>query len=389
MSTVTRFRGVIRTIGLLAIAASLCVGVAAAQQVIDGVTADGALYRFLVPSPWNGQLVVYAHGYVSAAAPVALPNNPLELAAFQAITSQGFAVAMSSYSQNGWAVKEGAQTTHQLRGLFASKVSNPTRTYLVGTSEGGLAAVDLTESFAGQYDGTLAICGVVGGTPLTYQQNGDGRVLFDYFFPGVLPGDLLHMPNLDFSPGSPTYNVVLNALVAGLFAPGQPTLQFANVAQLPGSNVNEIIFSGLTLVGAYPGFNELLQRTNGHNFYDNTKTVYSGSANDTALNAGVRRYSAQPAGVNYVDHYYDPNGQLGIPTLTLHTVQDPTIAFSQEAHYAAVVAGANASNFLVQQSVNRYGHCNFKPEEILNSFQGLFLWVNYGIVPPSGDVTVP
>ena len=389
MSTVTRFRGVIRTIGLLAIAASLCVGVAAAQQVIDGVTADGALYRFLVPSPWNGQLVVYAHGYVSAAAPIALPNNPLELAAFGAITSRGFAVAMSSYSQNGWAVKEGAQTTHQLRGLFASKVSNPTRTYLVGTSEGGLIAVDLTESFAGQYDGTLAICGVVGGTPLTYQQNGDGRVLFDYFFPGVLPGDLLHMPNLDFSPGSPTYNVVLNALVAGLFAPGQPTLQFANVAQLPGSNLNEIIFSGLTLVGAYPGFNELLQRTNGHNFYDNTKTVYSGSANDTALNAGVRRYSAQPAGLNYVDHYYDPNGHLGKPTLTLHTVQDPTIAFSQEAHYAGVVAGANASNFLVQQSVNRYGHCNFKPEEILNSFQGLFQWVNYGIVPPSGDVTVP
>ncbi|HEY4934700.1 MAG TPA: hypothetical protein VII23_24295 [Terriglobales bacterium] len=213
--------------------------------------------------------------------------------------------------------------------------------------------------------------------------------MFDYFFPGVLPGDLLHIPNLDFSPGSPTYNAVLNALVAGLFAPGQPTLQFANVAQLPGSNVNEIIFSGLTLVGAYPGFNELLQRTNGHNFYDNTKTVYSGSFNDAALNAGVRRYSADPAGANYVAHYYDPNGHLQIPTLTLHTTQDQTIAFSQEAHYAGVVAGAHASNFLVQQSVNRYGHCNFKPEEILNSFQGLFLWVNYGIVPPSGDVTIP
>jgi hypothetical protein len=214
-------------------------------------------------------------------------------------------------------------------------------------------------------------------------------VLFDYFFPGVLPGDLLHMPNLDFSPGSPTYNAVLNALVAGLSAPGLPTLQFASVAQLPGSNVNEIIFSALDLVGAYLAFNELLQRTNGHNFYDNTNTVYSGSFNDAALNAGVRRYSSDPAGVNYVDHYYDPNGHVRIPTLTLHTTQDPTVPFSQEAHYAAVVAGANASNFLVQQSVNRYGHCNFKPQEILNSFQGLFLWVNYGIVPPSGDVTIP
>jgi len=389
MKTATRFRKHILTIAWMVLIAGLCSGVAIAQQVIDGVTADGALYRFLVPSPWNGQLFVYAHGYVAAGQALALPNSPLELAAFQAITSQGFAVAMSSYAENGWAIKNGAQTTHQLSGLFASKVSQPTRTYLVGTSEGGLIALDLTEHFPGQYDGTLSICGVVGGAPIHWQHFGDGRVLFDYFFPGVLPGDLLHMPNLDFSPGSPTYNSVLNALVAGLSAPGLPTLQFANVDQLPGSNVNEIIFSALDLVGGYLGFNELLQRTNGHNFYDNTNTVYSGSFNDAALNAGVRRYTSDPAGVNYVDHYYDPNGHLRIPTLTLHTTQDPTVPFSQEAHYAAVVAGANASNSLVQQSVNRYGHCNFKPQEILNSLQGLFLWVNYGIVPPSGDVTIP
>ncbi len=389
MTSVTSFRRSLRTAVRMFLLASLCTTAATAQQIIDGVTADGALYRFLVPSPWNGQLVVYSHGYVSAGEPIALPNTPIEQAAFQAITSQGFAVAMSSYAENGWAVKNGAQTTHQLRGLFASKVSQPSRTYLVGTSEGGLVALDLTEGFPGQYDGTLSICGVVGGTPLTFQHNGDGRVLFDYFFPGVLPGVLLHLPTLDFSPGSPTNDAVLNALVVGLFAPGQPTLQFANVARLPGSNVNEIIFSALTLVGAYGGINELLQRTNGHNFYDNTKTVYTGSANDAALNAGVRRYSADEAGVKYVAKYYDPTGQLRIPTLTLHTTQDPTIDLSQEAHYAGVVAAANESGFLVQQSVNRYGHCNVKPEEILNSFQGLFLWVNYGIVPPNGDVTVP
>ena len=145
MTTVTRFRGHIRAIAWMVLIASLCAGVATAQQTIDGVTADGALYRFLVPSSWNGQLVVYAHGYVSAGDPIALPNTPIEQAAFQAITSQGFAVAMSSYAENGWAVKNGAQTTHQLRGLFAARVSEPARTYLVGTSEGGLVALDLTE----------------------------------------------------------------------------------------------------------------------------------------------------------------------------------------------------------------------------------------------------
>ena len=389
MTTITSFRRSVRAVAFLVLIVNLCAAVAMAQQTIDGVTADGALYRFLVPRAWNGQLVVYAHGYVSKEEPIALPSTPIELAAFQAITSQGFAVAMSSYAENGWAVKNGAQTTHQLRGLFASKVSEPTRTYLVGTSEGGLVTLDLTEGFPSQYDGTLAVCGVVGGATRQFQHEGDGRVLFDYFFPGVLPGDLLHMPDLDFSPGSPTNTLVLNTLIAGLFAPGQPTLQFANVARLPGANTNEILFSALTLVGAYPGINELLQRTNGHNFYDNTKTIYSGSFNDAALNAGVRRYSADSAGANYVKKYYDPTGQLRIPVLTLHTTQDPTVDFSQEAKYAGVVAGAHASDFLVQQSVNRYGHCNVKPEEILNSFQGLFLWVNYGIKPAGGDVTVP
>jgi pimeloyl-ACP methyl ester carboxylesterase len=387
MTTMTRRQ--IHVLACIALIVGLCTSIARAQQVIDGVTAGGALYRFVVPNPWNGQLIVYEHGYVAAGQPLALPNSPLELAAFQAITSQGFALAMSSYVENGWAIKNGAQTTHQLRGLFASQVAQPTRTYLVGTSEGGLVALDLAESFPGQYDGVLPICGVVGGASLQWQYAGDGRVLFDYFFPGVLPGDLLHMPNLDFSPSSPTYNAVLNALVEGLSAPGLPTLQFASVARLTGSNVNEIIFSALQLVGGYGAFNELLQRTNGHNFYDNINTVYSGSFDDSALNAGVRRYSSDPAGVNYLANYYDPNGRLRIPTVTLHTTQDPTVPSSQEAHYAAVVAETGDSNFLVQQSVNRYGHCNFKPQELLNSLQGLIRWVNYGVVPPSGDVTIP
>jgi len=374
---------------MLAAVVSLFVGTASAQQIINGVTADGALYQFIVPNPWNGQLVVYSHGYVDRASPIALPNTPLELAAFQVITSQGFAVAYSSYAENGWAVKNGAETTHELRGLFANAVATPVRTYLVGTSEGGLITLDLAERFSGQYDGALSVCGVVGGATTAFHTVGDGRVLFDYFFPGVLPGDLLHMPNLDFSPGSPTYTAVTNALIAGLSAPAQPTLQFANVARLSGTNVGEVLISELSLVGGYLSFNELLDRTNGHNFYDNIQTVYSGSLNDAALNANVQRFTADPAGRNYVSTYYDPTGLLRFPVLTIHTTQDPVVEFSQEAQYAGVVAGARASGFLVQQSVNRFGHCNFKLEELGNAFQGLVLWVNYGIKPPGGDVTIP
>ena len=35
------------------------------DQVIDGSSGPGALYRLVRPANWNGELVVYAHGYVS------------------------------------------------------------------------------------------------------------------------------------------------------------------------------------------------------------------------------------------------------------------------------------------------------------------------------------
>jgi pimeloyl-ACP methyl ester carboxylesterase len=355
-------------------------------QTISGTSGD-SMYRIIVPKPWNGQLVLYAHGAVDVTAPIAIPNTAAELQIFQAVTSQGFALAITSYSQNGWAVKEGVQEVRDLQDLFTARVGKPARTYLVGVSMGGLITLDLAENFPTRYDGAMTICGVVGGTQPQLQRFGDNRVLFDYFFPGVLPGDLLHTPYLDYSVGGPVWNGVVNAIMAGYAAPGNPTLQYASVIGLTGSTPNELIFSAFSLLGSF--YTELLQRTGGQSFYDNTKTVYTGSADDARLNARVQRFQAVPAGVDYAAKYYTPTGKLSIPLVTLHTTEDPTVAFSQEAAYAATVAKAGASAFLVQQSADRYGHCNVNPTEILNSFQGLLGWVNFGVKPAGGNVTIP
>jgi hypothetical protein len=37
----------------------------AADDVIDGRLGPGALYRLVRPPNWNGNLVLYAHGYIS------------------------------------------------------------------------------------------------------------------------------------------------------------------------------------------------------------------------------------------------------------------------------------------------------------------------------------
>jgi pimeloyl-ACP methyl ester carboxylesterase len=80
--------------------------------------------------------------------------------------------AFSSYSENGWAVKDGVQRTHQLLGIFTSKFGQPTRVYISGASMGGLIAIELAE----KYPGVIAV---------DYPAN--VRVLFDLFYPHVLP----------------------------------------------------------------------------------------------------------------------------------------------------------------------------------------------------------
>ena len=62
-----------------------------------------------------------------------------------ALAPQGFAVAVSSFSENGWALKDGTQRTHQLLGVFASKFGKPARVYAAGASMGGLIVVGLRE----------------------------------------------------------------------------------------------------------------------------------------------------------------------------------------------------------------------------------------------------
>ena len=42
----------------------------------DGTQPSGAIYRICLPDapmPWNGQVVVYAHGYVDPTQPIGLP----------------------------------------------------------------------------------------------------------------------------------------------------------------------------------------------------------------------------------------------------------------------------------------------------------------------------
>src|SRR5512142_123232 len=136
---------------------------------ITGVTADGAQYAIFVPNGWNGDAVFYAHGIIPPLAPVAFPGSGDwdDAAAIRDGLGQlGFAIAYSTYGENGYAIKDGIQRTHELRGIFISKIARPRRSFLVGHSLGAHVSQALAELHPDQYAGALAMCGVLGGTRL-------------------------------------------------------------------------------------------------------------------------------------------------------------------------------------------------------------------------------
>jgi pimeloyl-ACP methyl ester carboxylesterase len=350
---------------------------------ITGDIGPGSSYEIAMPTaPWNGELVVFAQGIGNPAAPLTVPNpGPLR----ETLTRQGFALIYTSRSVNGYgALKDGMQRTHQLRGVFASQIAQPDRVYLVGRSLGGLISVMLAERFPGQYDGVMSGCGLLGGgaEELTYIAN--AWVLFGYFFRGLIPDNAFAIPaDVDFSPGGPTYSAVLAALSQGLLSPDQPTLQLAVTAKLPGATAAEIVTTAMNVIGfSFAQGNDLLDVTHGHMPYDNSATVYSGSLDDAALNAGVARYVGDPSALNYMQQYYTPNGDVQIPVLTLHSTRDPIAPIEHEPLYADIVATAGRSQYLLQRSINAYGHCGFPAAETA-AFAALVQWVHTGVKPQS------
>ena len=166
----------------------------------DGVQNSGAIYRICMPtSGWNGDLVLYAHGYVAFSEPIAIPEDQLSLpdgpSLPEIVTGLGYAFAVTSYSVNGLAVREGLDDLRDLVEIFTRQYGQPNRVYLVGPSEGGIITALAIERYPDIYDAGISACGPVGNFQAQINYWGDVRVLFEYFFPSLLPGTAISVPD--------------------------------------------------------------------------------------------------------------------------------------------------------------------------------------------------
>ena len=345
---------------------------------IDGAVR-GAPFRVVRPDEWNGDLVLLLHGYVFPGDPIKLPPLGHEFI-FDALTSglvaRGFGVAFSSYRVNGYAVREGTADTLVTQGIFTLFFGRPDEVYLTGFSMGTHIGQRLVETRPGKYAGFLAVCAVLGGATLQNDYFSDARVAFDYFYPSVLPGDLLSS-ELDY------LTEVVPAVAGALIANPAPAVELAAVLDIRWNSFAELIEGVISsLVVAGGGTADMQAKARG-NPYDNTGTVYAGSSDDAMLNSAIGRFVGKRRAARYLQRYVDPRGRLhGTEVLHLHTTRDPIVQLQRhQPAFEELLQQQGDQHLYVVRAIDRYGHCALGPDEILTGFDDLVSWSTAGELP--------
>jgi pimeloyl-ACP methyl ester carboxylesterase len=364
--------------------------------------------------PWNGELVVFAHGYIPAYRFDLLTGKLVydDAATLEALTAQltyqdinipaivtglGYAFAATSYRANGLAVLPGVQDVVDLVGVAQEVIgayvpgAAIVHTYLVGFSEGGLITTLAVEQHPEIFDGGLAACGPIGDFRKQINYWGDLRVLFDYFFPAALPKwdypGAVTIPDEVISTWvNPLGGLGLQDMIAALLidpASAGKLDQLLKTSKvpfdkaLPATKVQSVmdvlwynVFAtndGIVKLGGSP--------------FDNRFNWYIGSTNDRLLNATIERFKPDLAALTAMKAY-QTSGKLSAQLVTLHTTGDPIIPYWHVPVYRMKVLSNwtdwNYSNI----PVVRYGHCNFEVQEVLAGF-ALLVWKTTGELPPN------
>jgi hypothetical protein len=365
-----------RTALLWALALALLPAAAIAQPSTPPAPPPGCTVDWLgkaqilicVPSTgWNGDLVVFAHGYVAPGEPVAIPYDQLEIDGTSIpaiVTGLGFAFATTSYRTNGLAIEEGVEDVTGLVEAFVEAAPRaPDHVYLVGASEGGLVTTLAVEQGPGVFSGGLATCGPVGDFRRQIDYLGDFRVLFDYFFPGVIPGTAVSVPSHVIAGWESVY--VPRVIAAFKAYPGRLD-KLLRVSRAPfDPNVPQSkVDTALGILWYNVFATEDAKTRLGGNPYDNSRRLYLGSGNDFWLNMVVDRFHADRTALAAIEAHYQTSGKLTAPLVTLHTTADPIVPYWHEPLYA-VRALLNSGLLHTNLPVFRYGHCSFKAEEAL------------------------
>jgi hypothetical protein len=226
------------------------------------------------------------------------------------------------------------------------------------------------------------MCGPIGSFPMQINYFGDARATFEYFFPGIIPGDPFHPDPWLVANWTLIYDQFVKPIV---MAPQtRPLLnQWIAVAGLPydAANFEVTVEQSVKDVLRYSIVNLAdAAATLGGFPYDNSGKWYAGSNDDFLLNMNVVRLRADAAALSAMAAGYETTGALQRPLITMHTARDQQVPALHQVLYMMKTSGTGAllSRHLPVQ-VDRYEHCNFTPDELIQAVTFMILYA--GLAP--------
>lgn len=370
-----------------------------AELLLEGAI-DGANYRIRVPDGWDGQtLVVYAHGYRDKAdqpgqtddrSPEAAPGGT---AGEDAFLAAGYAIAGSSYKDNGWAVGEGIEDTRTLVQFFDQEVGAAQQTILLGGSMGGLIALASGERYPDAYDGVVALCAPAAGAPMTWDAALAFALAYDVAF-GWPPSwgsvaDVRDDISFQGEVAGPLFAQTLDPANKGKFEFIRLVMGHTPKDYLSGNNWLFVNMFYATEARAE------LERRAGGAATQNRDHIYRLSEADKQYLAtldvdaaallgqmnGRSTITANSAARAYLQANATLTGALQRPVLAAHTSDDGLVPVNHEAVYRDQVAAAGAANNLYQVYTDSVGHCSFTAEQVEVVLAELLAWVVTGERP--------
>jgi hypothetical protein len=357
-----------------------------AVTVIEGSTDGGALIKIAVPDAWNGGLVIYNHGFdLGAVVPSPPSLGPLaELQLFE-----GYAVAASSYQQNGWALYKTKNDLQNLVALFKANFGEPSEVFLHGFSLGGIVTAHAVEKAnLGNVVGAYPACGAVAGSR-SWDSAIDVRLVYDAICSNV-PGA--------FIPGGPTglparfteypftqvdLGIALEAcfgVVSGNPDPAQyqRLMLFLDETDIPLS------FIGTDMGYSVFAFSDLIYdpaKLDGKQGVGNIGVPYD----NASIDAAIQRVATHPGGAVRHKKNYTPTGKVGdVKIVSIHTDGDGLVLVEQEQVYQDVVPASNLTVAIVNEDGNT--HCGFADAEVIAGWESLRGWVYGGPQPTAASI---
>jgi pimeloyl-ACP methyl ester carboxylesterase len=358
------------------------------SQAAEVTTRTGVIGRAAwtakVPAKWNHTLLLWNHGIRTTLDPNRAPEwapKGTDGDTTDALLAKGYALVGSSYSSNGFASRDAVNDDVALLAEFGRQFGVPARTYVWGSSLGGLVTEMLAEERPELVTAAAPACGVLSGAVPIGDQTLDSLLMLRTFFRPTLKvsgytSDAEAAHAFELLKGSVTTAVsnpatqtgAVGRLVAIAVLQGLPlqtrSYNGLSTPSVAGAAAETVLTqAGAAVLGSRDG----IARTGGQ-APTNVGTSYLARVTPEAvarfqalglpkdllvsyastLDRRIGRLAANPTARAKARTIGAVRGRATRPTVTMHTEFDPFVTASNEAVFASRVVASGATTRVLQ-----------------------------------------